>query len=295
MRFINFSKIIIPKFFKNFLIFFPVLISSKALSSQIIQNLFIGFIIFCIITLVVYFTNDYFDKEIDKSNKLKNEKNLSFDINFKSILALNIFLFLFLYIISLFNFFNYSLLAYIFLFYFYTIYGKKIKFLDLILLNSFYFLRLIYGCNLIDVNISLWFIIFFSSLFFMLAIFKRYIQINVNNLNKDNLIIPYSLKDLKIFRYLIIIFFIITTLIMTLFIYQENFYKVEFLSSENTKLIFNKFYYLSILIIYIINIFYIYKKLIDNKINKDIFEYVSKNKFNILSAILVLLLLIMDK
>ena len=82
---------------------------------------------------------------------------------------------------------------------------------------------------------------------------------------------------------------------MTLFIYQENFYKVEFLSSENTKLIFNKFYYLSILTIYIINIFYIYKKLIDNKINKDIFEYVSKNKFNILSAILVLLLLIMDK
>ena len=128
MRFINFSKIIIPKFFKNFLIFFPVLISSKALSSQIIQNLFIGFIIFCIITLVVYFTNDYFDKEIDKSNKLKNEKNLSFDINFKSILALNIFLFLFLYIISLFNFFNYSLLAYIFLFYFYTIYGKKLSF-----------------------------------------------------------------------------------------------------------------------------------------------------------------------
>ena len=82
---------------------------------------------------------------------------------------------------------------------------------------------------------------------------------------------------------------------MTLFIYQENFYKVEFLSSENTKLIFNKIYYLSILIIYIINIFYIYKKLIYNKINKDIFEYVSKNKFNILSAVLVLLLLIMDK
>ena len=295
MKFINFSKIIIPKFFKNFLIFFPVLISSKELSSQIIQNLFLGFFIFCTITLVVYFTNDYFDREIDKSNKLKNKKNLSFDINFKSILALNIFLFLFLYTISLFNFFDYSLLAYIFLFYFYTIYGKKIKFLDLILLNSFYFLRLIYGCNLIDVNISLWFIIFFFSLFFMLAIFKRYIQINVNKLDKDNLIIPYSLKDLKIFRYLIILFFIITTLIMTLFIYQENFYKVEFLSSENTKLIFNKIYYLSILIIYIINIFYIYKKIIYNKINKDIFEYVSKNKFNILSAVLVLLLLIMDK
>ena len=69
--------------------------------------------------------------------------------------------------------FSSYLILYIFSFYIYTFKTKFIKFFDLIFLNSFYIFRLLYGCDLVGIEISYWFIIFFSTLFFILSIFKK--------------------------------------------------------------------------------------------------------------------------
>ena len=287
-------QIVLPKFAKNLLVFFPVIISSKEFDLNIFTDLSIGFFIFCITTMVVYLTNDYLDRDLDKNNILKKNKNLSFGFNSKIIITANVLLFLFLILTFYLSFFYYSLLIYILLFYFYTFIGKKIKFLDLILLNSFYICRLLYGCEIVDIKISTWFIVFFFSLFILLSVFKRYIQVSKNNLSTSNKIIPYSMEDLKMFKILINICFSITIIIMLLFIFQENIYNIQLLSSSDTNLEFNKFNYLLILMIYIINIFMIYFNIMKNKVGLDIFDYVLKNRINIISAFIILILLIIN-
>ena len=102
------------------------------------------------------------------------------------------------------------------------------------------------------------------------------------------------MEDLKMFKILINICFSITIIIMLLFIFQENIYKIQLLSSSDTNLEFNKFNYLLILMIYIINIFMIYFNIMQNKVGLDIFDYVLKNRINIISAFIILILLIIN-
>ena len=102
------------------------------------------------------------------------------------------------------------------------------------------------------------------------------------------------MEDLKMFKILINICFSITIIIMLLFIFQENIYNIQLLSSSDTNLEFNKFNYLLILMIYIINIFMIYFNIMKNKVGLDIFDYVLKNRINIISAFIILILLIIN-
>ena len=70
----NLIKSNIPKFLKNFLIFFPILISKNSIDNQIILDLIFGFLIFCLITFIIYITNDFIDYKKDKLNILKKKK-----------------------------------------------------------------------------------------------------------------------------------------------------------------------------------------------------------------------------
>ena len=110
----------IPKIAKNFLVFLPVIISNLKIDISIIQDLFIGFLIFTFISFYVYFTNDFIDKEKDKYNKLKKNSSLSVNLNKKDIIFINIFLIIFLLLLSRTIYFDFVLIGYIAIFYIYT-------------------------------------------------------------------------------------------------------------------------------------------------------------------------------
>ena len=169
---------------KNILIFFPLLFSGRGFVLDEIIQLFFGFLIFTFITSICYVTNDYTDRKIDKKNKLKL-KNIA--VKKETVVLLNIILFIFILTLSqVTNFVNIYLLLYLLLFFLYNYFLKFVFLLDIICLVSFYIVRIFYGSLLVDMFLSYWFLMFFISIFIILAIFKRMIQITTNKLNKTN-------------------------------------------------------------------------------------------------------------
>ena len=284
----------IPKIAKNFLVFLPVIISNLKIDISIIQDLFIGFLFFTFISFYVYFTNDFIDKEKDKYNKLKKNSSLSVNLNKKDIIFINIFLIIFLLLLSRTIYFDFVLIGYIAIFYIYT-FLKKVKFLDLVCLNSFYIFRLIYGCKLINIDISLLFIIFFVSVFLILSIFKRMIQINVNNLKEKNDIIAYDKRDLKFLNLILLISFLASSLIFILFIFHNNYLNIEHLLSSSTNLNFDKISYIIIYLLYVLNMGKFYTDILENNIKTDLIEYLFKSKLVLISCIVILSIIAFNK
>lgn len=286
----NTIKNIFPKYLKNIFIFIPLLIANIEINSGILIDYFFGFIFFCIMTTVVYITNDFIDYDIDKFNKIK-KKYLGKRLNKNIIIFLNLLLIPLFFITELVNIFSIFLIIYLVSFYFYTFKGKHIKYLDLIFLNSFFILRILYGCDLSNIEISPWFIAFFSSLFFILSVFKRFIQIKINELKNKNKIIAYNYKDLSIFRTFINGGLLFNLIVFISYIFQDSLY-FYFFNLESSTTYFNKMNYLLIFFIYLFNFLLLLKKLNNNVINEDIFSYVVKDKIVIFSSLITLIILI---
>ncbi len=89
-----------------------------------------------------------------------------------------------------------SVLSYYSLALLYTFFIKKLKWLDAILLAILYSIRVFSGMTLIENGFSFWLIFFILSLFFSLALLKRYVELT--RLSMPNVSIPgraYQLKD----------------------------------------------------------------------------------------------------
>lgn len=220
---------------KNLLIFFPLFFSKREILFNDVIYLLYGFVIFTIMASICYATNDYTDRKKDKKNKLKS-KNIV--LQKETVILLNLLLFFALIVIfQLTNFGNFYLIGYLSMFYLYNFFFKNFFLLDVMLLVSFYILRLFYGAELLDITISYWFLIFFGTLFLNLALFKRMIQILVNNLNKaKNNIIKYSVENISIIKKIIITSTTINFL--TVFLYFFELFQPEtfkFFSNEETR------------------------------------------------------------
>ncbi len=263
---------------KNLLIFFPLFFSRREILISDVITLVIGFIIFTIMVSVCYVTNDYTDRKKDKKNKLKLK---NFILKKETIITLNLLLlFLLLLISQLTKFGNFYLFAYLISFYLYNFFFKNIFLVDVILLVSFYILRLFYGAELLDITISYWFLIFFSTLFLNLALFKRIIQIFVNNIKKTkNSIIKYSLNNIPLIKK-IILFSIFINFVTVLLYFFELFNPVtfNFLSNEETRYNYNLLSLVCVLLGYIFWTQRVTKLVFDGKIKCDIYAYILKDK-----------------
>jgi len=280
---------------KNFLIFLPLLISNKSLNISFI-DLVIPFCIFIIIASVIYVTNDFLDYNIDVNNKLKKNFLIK-EVSFFKIFIFNIFLYLFILFLYFTKYFGYSLVFYVLIFYLYNFFLKKIKYLDITCLVSFHLLRLFYGAEAFNVQISSWFIIFFGVIFIILAILKRINQINVNNLETDNLIIPYDKEDIKNLELIIISLLFINFLFFIIYMFKDIYNFNYIFNSSNTPIL-NKYYYFIYSIIYflfLIFIFKIIKKIKKNSLGKDITEYIQTSKEFILITLISFFLLVFIK
>ncbi len=272
-NFINFKSQL-----KNIIIFVPLALSNKDFEGFGPESFFYPLLIFFIITNIVYITNDFSDKKIDKKNKTKiNIQNIH-EIKASSIIAINLSLLILFLLIYETVFFSIHLLIYIFSFYIYNFFTKKIKFIDTIFLTNFYLQRIFYGADIYDIEISNIFIIFFSTLFFILSFSKRYTQIYLNKLTLKNKIISYDMNDLKNLKYIIITLIFLNFLSLSIYLLQTNSFikHFDFLFSYHSNLQINyNHYILSGLYVYCLVdlIFNLFKQYI----NRDFYIYAIKS------------------
>lgn len=207
---------------KNILIFLPIFFDNEV---NVLKsfNLFFGFVLFFFLTNVIYIINDFSDMSRDKVNKLKKytiNKNLNLIILIISILCI---LFLYHFKNEIFNKFFY---LYIIIFIFYNFIFKNIKYLDVILLGSFYLTRIYYGFEIYEkLEISVGFAAFFFILFTHLAFIKKYIQISVNIFDTSKKIIPYNFEDIPMIKK--VNFCLSTINLILIFLFIVNIYYIN--------------------------------------------------------------------
>tara|TARA_B100000886_G_C20426858_1_gene494597 strand:- start:7745 stop:8650 length:906 start_codon:yes stop_codon:yes gene_type:complete len=286
-----FSAFRLENSLKNILIFLPLIFSQRNLNSDQLTPLLMGFFFLIFMTSICYVTNDFSDRHIDKNNKLKIKK---INISKKNVILLNVFLFSVILILFFKTILiNQFIFFYLILFFSYNFFFKHIRFLDILFLVSFYLIRLLYGAELVDIDLSKMFLIFFTSTFLILAIFKRMMQISNNNLIGKNDIIQYSYSNFPFFKNIIVLSTFINLSVLIIFliemIYPNTFIN---LSAEETNYDYNIYALTLGLLIYFFWLIRIIYMVFNKKIKKDFYSFVIKDKISyvVISAILLALL-----
>ena len=172
----NHLKLIrVKHYIKNLLIFFPLVFSHSVFNFALYDKLIIGFLSFSLYASITYILNDIHDIEHDKRHEYKKFRPLaSGAISKKSayiflgvILLINIIL-----NIWLFKIINSVIVLLIPVFYLiinilYSKWLKHLPIIDVFVIAFGFFLRVVYGALLINVELSNWFslLIIFGSLY----------------------------------------------------------------------------------------------------------------------------------
>lgn len=164
---------------KNVLIFVPM-IASQQFASDIFVASLLGFLSFCFITSAIYLLNDLLDLQADRCHPRK--KNRPFASGSVSLQHAHLVILTFLCVGLLFSLklgLGYLLVSclYIFLTAIYTLLLKKLLLVDLVVLSSFYCLRVFAGGEASGLPPSNWLIIFSAFIFLSLASIKRLAEI----------------------------------------------------------------------------------------------------------------------
>lgn len=173
---ILFEQLRISHWIKNFLIFLPMLFSGNF---EIIFSFkaIILFLSFSFVASAVYCLNDIYDQSQDKKNAYKKKRPLvSKKLQLNDVIALIVICLITSFALLYFN--NYLFGIYFLIFYFilttcYTTFFKKLFLLDVLVLTSFYILRIYYGGMLFDIDVSISLYMFSYSFFLGLSILKR--------------------------------------------------------------------------------------------------------------------------
>jgi 4-hydroxybenzoate polyprenyltransferase len=162
-----------------------------------INTAIIGFFIFSLAASTVYIFNDLLDLPLDRVHPTKKNRPIaSNSISKNKAISILLILMITSLYLSAVNGVISVLLVYFFLNILYTLVIKKIKFLDIILLSFFYIIRIYFGGELIEIEISIWLYIFCIVAFMSLVILKRVNEIKKYKF-KTSLYLEKNFKDLK--------------------------------------------------------------------------------------------------
>lgn len=173
---------------KNILIGLPLLLSNQY-SIAAFYNFLIGFLSFSLLASAGYILNDLKDVDKDRQHATKKHRpiangNVAADVSF--ILAI------FLLISAIFISYYISIAAmniaivYFIINYYYSVHGKAIRFIDILLLSSFYIIRIFYGAEICAVTLTGWFMATLTFAVVSLSLNKRYMECK----NSNHLTIP---------------------------------------------------------------------------------------------------------
>ena len=268
----------INQWIKNFLIFTPLFFSHDWNNSNLIFLVY-TFFSFSLLSSTIYIFNDLNDYNNDKKHPTKKNRPIaSGKINFDRAKKI----FYLLLIVNLINFFtNYDLtLILTYCLYFvlniiYTKFIKKIKYLDILCLSSFYIIRIFIGSFASELPLSNWLLVCSILFFISFSCLKRANEIiKYKDLFKFGRI--YSFLDFKILHKLFLTLGYLNAIVFIIYIFSEN----------SRELYSNIYYLIPISLILFFLIHKIGKDLISKKINDDPTLYVILDKWIILSIFL---------
>lgn len=210
---------------KNVLLFIPIFVGHQYFNIIALKNCFFGFLVFCLLASSAYIINDLHDLENDKKHRKKQKRPFaSGELSCRTGYILAPLLAIAALILTIPLPLNFLIIAitYYCLTLFYTFFIKKMKWLDVILLAFLYSMRVFAGMTLIDNGFSFWLIFFVLSLFFSLALLKRYAELPQT---KNGLSIfgrAYTIKDKTKIALLGYISGYLSVLIFIFYIYSEK-------------------------------------------------------------------------
>ena len=172
----------VKHYIKNLFIFTTLIFGAELLTTNTI-SVSIGFIAFCLISSTIYIINDIVDYEIDKKTESKMDEPIpSGKIKKKNALILAFILLILSLVV---NYFTYSVSSYVYIIVylllnlFYSFIGKKIPYVELLIMSCFYLIRVYYGASILNVSVSLvlTLTVIFGSLY--IVIMKRITEIKI--------------------------------------------------------------------------------------------------------------------
>ena len=207
----------VKHYIKNLLIFTTIIFGADLFTNDFYKIL-IGFISFSLMSSVIYIIYDIIDYDLDKKTPVKKNKPISSGkISKDKALKISILTFFLSLILNYFtcSLFSYLyLLAYFLLNLFYSFYGKNIPYLDLLLIITFYIIRIDYGAMILNVTVSLILnlTVIFGSLYLILT--KR--RVEIENKKCRKVLKKYDKKRLRIFSIISLILMLICYVIWCL-------------------------------------------------------------------------------
>ena len=169
---------------KNLFIFVPLFFARDFFDHAKLTTVFMAFVIFCITASSVYILNDIFDREQDRKHQTKKNRPLaSGTISVKSamvllscLLVIDIYL-IYFFVPQIFWFMG----LYFILNIAYSMRLKHLAIIDILLVSSFYFIRIMVGGIAAGVSVSHWLLlcIIFASLFLIIG--KRLAELSQDN------------------------------------------------------------------------------------------------------------------
>lgn len=188
------------QYYKNILIGIGIVFSENLLNYNYYPTIFIGFVTLCIMSSMGYIINDIIDKEHDLNHPKKSTRPIAAGIigvnqAYVLMFILNLFVIGVTFIIEI----EFVILAYFLLIstILYSIIGKNLPIIDLILISINFVIRAISGCILISVSISPWLIICSFLFAFYLATGKRYGDLKIlgNNAKRHKIIYEHYTEE----------------------------------------------------------------------------------------------------
>jgi len=185
---LNYLKAMRPhQWAKNLLIFSPWFFAQKWSDKTALLRCLVGFIVFSLLASGVYLLNDIKDLKYDKTHPEKKSRPLaSGSINKKTSTYLALLLISFslsvTYFLGVKSF--YIEILYLILNLAYSLKLKQIPYLDLLLLSTFYLIRVYYGSGIATIKVSHTFFLFILFIFYSLASAKRYSELAVTKEDK---------------------------------------------------------------------------------------------------------------
>ena len=188
---------------KNLIILLPTLLAGK-FSAQSFANITLGFVSFSILASAGYIINDIRDIGKDRQHARKKLRPLaSSEAGVDVAYYIAVLLFLLGSITSFMLGYRVFLIGmgYFVLNYFYSIYGKNFRFIDVLILASFYVIRIFYGAEISDVPLTGWFLATITTSVLALSLNKRYMECKISEqhlipgrgYSKDDAILLHSL------------------------------------------------------------------------------------------------------
>lgn len=171
------------QYVKNGLLFIPLIFDKQLTNWPALGRIIVGFVLFCLLSSIIYIINDLVDLEADQNHPQKRLRPLpSGALKASTARTAGIILTLVVFIPAAWLSLNFALigLAYLVLNLVYSAWLKHAPILDVMILASFYVLRVGAGVSLIVVHrFSPWLYVFTTFLALYLGIGKRRAELNL--------------------------------------------------------------------------------------------------------------------